>query len=66
MDIVAICFYAVVCGLLGLTGPLFGGAFLRLITGFLVGAGSAALLPGLRPLIEELMVLYAPGLLGSG
>ncbi|MEM9269898.1 MAG: hypothetical protein AAGA78_13265 [Pseudomonadota bacterium] len=65
MDIVAICFYGVVCGVLGLLAPVFGNFFLRLLVGVGVGVGSAVAMPSLRPLIEELLVLYAPGLMSA-
>ncbi|MDJ0857816.1 MAG: hypothetical protein QNI90_14470 [Dinoroseobacter sp.] len=48
MDIVALTFYALVCGLLSLLAPNFGGRLQRVIIGAGVGVVAAAILPILR------------------
>ncbi|MEM9393987.1 MAG: hypothetical protein AAGA38_09025 [Pseudomonadota bacterium] len=48
MDIVALTFYAVVCGVLSLVAPNLGGRAQRLAIGAVVGVMAAAVLPTLR------------------
>lgn len=48
MDLMAMIFYAVVCGLLGLAGPRLGTPLLRLGIGVGVGIAAAAILPVIR------------------
>jgi len=48
MDPVALVFYAIVCGLLGLAGPLLGKPPMRFGIGVAVGVIAAALLPVIR------------------
>ncbi|MCB1335054.1 MAG: hypothetical protein KDK26_15735 [Roseivivax sp.] len=48
MDPVSLAFYAIVCGLLSLAGPMLGSAVRRLILGAIVGVVAAAALPTIR------------------
>ncbi|MBO6602431.1 MULTISPECIES: hypothetical protein [Paracoccaceae] len=48
MDLMAMIFYAVICGLLGLAGPRLGAPLLRLGIGAGVGIAAAAILPVIR------------------
>ncbi len=48
MDIIAVSYYAVVCGVLGLASPRLGMPVLRLIIGCVVGVLAATLLPAVR------------------
>lgn len=45
MDIIALGFYALICGLLSLLAPSFGTRFLRFGIGAAVGIAAAATLP---------------------
>ena len=51
MDPISLAFYAVICGLLSLFAPNFGGAMPRLAVGAGVGIAAATLLPIFRSLI---------------
>ncbi|MEM7472784.1 MAG: hypothetical protein AAF340_15650 [Pseudomonadota bacterium] len=51
MDIVALGFYACVCGLLSLFAPQLGTIYVRLGVGAAVGATSAFVLPLIRDLM---------------
>ncbi len=51
MDVTALIFYAIVCGLLSLAGPRLGAPLMRLGIGAGVGILAAALLPGLRGMV---------------
>lgn len=48
MDIVALAFYAAVCGILSLFAPNLGGRVQRLLIGAGVGVMAAAILPAIR------------------
>ncbi len=48
MDIVALAFYAVVCGVLSLLAPNLGGRVQRVAIGAAVGVVAAATLPVIR------------------
>lgn len=48
MDIIALGFYAVVCGCLSIFAPQLGTLYIRLAVGAAVGAISALVLPLLR------------------
>lgn len=48
MDVTALVFYAIVCGLLSLASPRLGRPGPRVAIGALVGIAAAALLPVLR------------------
>jgi ABC-type transport system involved in cytochrome c biogenesis permease component len=50
MDVTALIFYAIVCGLLSLASPTMDKPLTRLAIGALVGIAAAALLPALRGL----------------
>jgi hypothetical protein len=50
MDMTALIFYAIVCGLLSLASPTVGKPVTRIAIGALVGIAAAALLPVLRTL----------------
>ncbi|WP_175549244.1 hypothetical protein [Planktotalea frisia] len=45
MDITALSFYAIICGVLSLAAPRFGGAWIRFGLGALVGILAALFLP---------------------
>jgi hypothetical protein len=45
MDLIALGYYAAVCGVLGVASPWLGSFFMRFIIGGIVGVGAAALLP---------------------
>ena len=45
MDIIALGFYAAVCGLLSIFAPQFGKFYIRFCIGAVIGAVSAILLP---------------------
>ena len=51
MDIVALAFYGIVCGLLGLAGPRLGAPVLRLGIGAAVGVVAASVLPLIRSVL---------------
>jgi hypothetical protein len=51
MDVTALVFYALVCGLLSLAAPTLGKPVLRLGIGAIVGIAAAALLPLLRGML---------------
>lgn len=51
MDLIALAFYATVCGILSLVAPNLGGMAPRLAIGAAVGIVAAALLPFLRGLM---------------
>lgn len=51
MDIIALAFYAVVCGLLGLAGPRLGAAPVRLGIGAAVGIIAATALPYIKAVL---------------
>lgn len=48
MDVTALIFYAIVCGLLSLASPTMNKPFTRLAIGAVIGVAAAALLPVLR------------------
>ncbi|MCU4651511.1 hypothetical protein N8I71_01625 [Roseibacterium sp. SDUM158016] len=48
MDVTALVFYAIVCGLLSLAAPASGRPLSRIAIGAAVGIAAAALLPALR------------------
>lgn len=48
MDVIALAFYASVCGVLSLASPALSTALLRLVAGALVGIAAAAALPLIR------------------
>jgi hypothetical protein len=45
MDPISLVFYAIVCGVLSVFAPKFGGFLPRLAVGAVVGIGAAAALP---------------------
>ncbi|RLJ41232.1 hypothetical protein BCF46_3020 [Litoreibacter meonggei] len=51
METIPLAFYAVICGLLSLAAPSFGGVLPRVAIGAIVGASSAAVLPSLIALM---------------
>ncbi|QXT40208.1 hypothetical protein [Gymnodinialimonas ceratoperidinii] len=51
MDILALTFYASVCGVLSLASPALGTALLRLAAGAVVGIAAASALPLIRSTI---------------
>lgn len=51
MDLTALLFYALVCGLLSWAGPRLGAPFVRFGIGAMVGIVAAAVLPSLRALV---------------
>ena len=51
MDITALVFYAIVCGVLSMMAPNLGGRLSRLALGAAVGVVAAVLLPFLRDFI---------------
>ena len=51
MDPISLAFYAVICGLLSLFAPNFGGMFPRLVVGAVVGIAAAAVLPTLKTMM---------------
>ena len=51
MDIVALAFYALVCGVLSIAAPQFGSPAKRMAVGAAVGIVAAAILPLLREAI---------------
>jgi len=48
MDMTALIFYAIVCGVLSLAGPRLGKPLIRFGIGCAVGIAAAALLPVIR------------------
>lgn len=48
MDIVSMTFYAVICGVLGVSAPSFSSAIQRLAFGAVVGVVAAAVLPFIK------------------
>ncbi|UWQ95576.1 hypothetical protein [Gymnodinialimonas sp. 57CJ19] len=48
MDMIALSFYAAICGLLSLAAPAFGTPGIRLAVGAGVGIAAAAALPFIR------------------
>lgn len=48
MDPISLAFYAIVCGILSLVAPNFGGMAPRLAIGAAVGIAAAAVLPFVR------------------
>ncbi|MHA3979630.1 hypothetical protein ACW9UR_18300 [Halovulum sp. GXIMD14794] len=50
MDLIALIYYAIVCGALGCYAPQIGGFFTRLAVGAAVGVIAALVLPLLRAL----------------
>ena len=48
MDITALVFYALICGVLSLAGPRLGTPLIRFGIGALVGVVAAAVLPSVR------------------
>jgi hypothetical protein len=48
MDITALSFYAVVCGVLSFAAPSLGKPFMRFILGAVIGILAALLLPSLK------------------
>ncbi len=54
MEPVSLIFYAVICGLLSVFAPNFGGVMPRMAIGAVVGIAAAATLPFLR----DMMVGY--------
>jgi hypothetical protein len=48
MDVTALVFYALICGLLSLASPGLGRPLTRIAIGAVVGIAAAALLPVLR------------------
>lgn len=51
MDVIALLYYAAICGLLGWAAPHFGGRLPRFAVGVAVGLAAASLLPMLRALL---------------
>ncbi|UXX82250.1 hypothetical protein [Roseovarius pelagicus] len=51
MDLIALGFYAMICGVLGLAGPRLGAAPMRLGIGAVVGIAAAATLPFIKAAI---------------
>lgn len=51
MDIVALAFYALVCGALSIAAPQFGSPSKRMAVGAVVGIVAAAVLPIIRTAI---------------
>lgn len=51
MDPLALAYYALICGLLGLAAPRLGGSALRFGVGVAVGLLAASVLPLLRALV---------------
>ena len=51
MDIVALAFYTLVCGVLSIAAPQIGSPVKRMIIGAVVGIVAAAILPLLREAI---------------
>ena len=48
MDIIALTFYAIICGVLSFASPAFGKPMSRLAIGAVVGIAAAAVLPYLK------------------
>ena len=51
MDLVALGFYALVCGVLSLAGPVLGTPILRFGIGAVVGIVAASVLPSVRVIV---------------
>jgi hypothetical protein len=51
LDLVALVFYAIVCGVLSWAGPRLGTPFVRFGIGAIVGVVAASLLPSVRLVI---------------
>ena len=51
MDPIAIAFYAIICGVLGVLAPNLGGTLPRLAIGAVVGVMAALIFPALRGLL---------------
>jgi len=51
MDILALLFYGIVCGILSWVSPKVGDAPVRVAIGVAVGIGAAGLLPSVRAML---------------
>ena len=51
MDVTALVFYAIVCGVLSLSGPRLGRPAIRFGIGALVGVVAAAIRPSIRVVV---------------
>lgn len=52
MDITALVFYGIVCGLLSWAGPVLGTPAVRAAVGVAVGIGAAGVLPYIRMMMN--------------